>query len=55
LFCILLIVASTAYSLILVKKNQVQKARRFDMLTAQILLFLYVMANLYFIVRASNG
>jgi hypothetical protein len=55
LFCILLIVASTAYSLILVKKNQVQKARRFDMLTAQISLFLYVMANLYFIVRASNG
>jgi hypothetical protein len=55
LFCILLIVASTAYSLILVKKNQVQKARRFDMLTAQILLFLYVMANMYFIVRASNG
>jgi hypothetical protein len=55
LFCILLIVASTAYSLILVKKNQVQKARRFDMLTAQILLFLYVMANMYFILRASNG
>lgn len=55
LFCILLIVASTAYSLVLVKKNQLQKAKRFDMLTAQILLFLYVMANMYFIVRASAG
>jgi hypothetical protein len=55
LFCILLIVAATAYSLILVKKNQMQKAKRFDMLTAQIVLFLYVMANIYFIIKASNG
>ena len=54
LFCILIIVSATAYSLILVKKNQMQKAKRFDMLVAQILLFVYVMANIYFIVRASN-
>ena len=54
LTCILIIVAATAYSLILVKKNQLQKAKRFDMLVAQILLFVYVMANIYFIVTASS-
>jgi len=54
LTCILIIVAATAYSLILVKKNQLQKAKRFDMLVAQILLFVYVMANIYFIVQASS-
>lgn len=54
LTCILIIVAATAYSLILVKKNQLQKAKRFDMLVAQILLFVYVMANIYFIVQASQ-
>ena len=54
LFCILVIVAATAYSLILVKKNQIQKAKKFDMLVAQILLFVYVMANIYFIVTASS-
>jgi hypothetical protein len=54
LFCILVIVSATAYSLILVKKNQMQKAKRFDMLVAQILLFVYVMANIYFIVTASS-
>jgi len=54
LTCILIIVAATAYSLILVKKNQLQKAKRFDMLVAQILLFVYVVANIYFIVQASS-
>ncbi|HEY6954917.1 MAG TPA: hypothetical protein VI385_06705 [Flavisolibacter sp.] len=54
LSCILIIVAATAYSLILVKKNEMEKAKRFDMLTAQIVLLLYVMANIYFIVRASR-
>jgi hypothetical protein len=55
LFCILLIISATAYSLILVKKNQLQKAKRFDMLTAQLVLFLYVVANIYFIVHANKG
>lgn len=54
LSCILIIVAATAYSLILVKKNQMQKAKRFDMLTAQIVLFLYVMSNIYFIMKANQ-
>jgi hypothetical protein len=54
LFCILVIVSATAYSLILVKNNQLLKAKRFDMLVAQIVLFLYVMANIYFIVKANQ-
>lgn len=54
LFCIFIIVSATAYSLILVKKNQLQKAKRFDMVTAQIVLFLYVMANIYFIMQANK-
>jgi len=52
LFCILIIISATAYSLILVKKNQLQKAKRFDMITAQIVLFLYLASNIYFIVQA---
>jgi hypothetical protein len=55
LFCILIIISATAYSLVLVKKNQIKKAARFDMITAQIVLFFYVAANIYFIVRANNG
>lgn len=51
--CILIIVAATAYSLVLVKNNQMQKAKKFDMYTAQILLSLYVLANIYFILKAS--
>ena len=55
LFCILLIISATAYSLVLVKKNQMKKAAKFDMITAQVVLLFYVVANIYFIVQASNG
>jgi hypothetical protein len=55
LFCILVIISATAYSLVLIKRNQIKKATRFDMITAQVVLFLYVVANIYFIVRASAG
>ena len=54
LFAIFIIITSTAYSLVLIKQNKIQKARKFDMLAAQILLFLYVIANMYFIVKASG-
>jgi len=54
LFFIFTIIACTAYSLLLVKKDQAKKAKRFDMLAAQILLFVYVMANLYFVVNAAS-
>ncbi len=55
LFFIFSVVSATAYSLLLVKKNQLEKARRFDMWTAQILLVLYIAANIYFILQASSG
>ena len=54
LFCIFIIISATAYSLMLVKKNQLQKARKFDMLTAQIVLFSYVVANIYFIAQSAS-
>ena len=54
LFAIFIIITSTAYSLVLIKQNKIQKARKFDMLAALILLFLYVIANMYFIVKASG-
>lgn len=54
LFCILVIISATAYSLVLVKKNQLQKAKRFDMIMAQLVLLFYVLANLYFIVKANR-
>ena len=55
LFFIFCVVSATAYSLLLVKKNKVKKAERFDMWIAQILLVLYVAANIYFIWQASHG
>lgn len=46
------VIASTAYSLTMVKKGkQVQK---FDMIIAQVLLLLYALANIYFIVQAKG-
>ena len=49
---IFVIITATAYSLLLVKRNQLQKAKRFDMVMAQVVLALYLVLNAYFIVRA---
>ncbi|MEO7048756.1 MAG: hypothetical protein ABI091_25870, partial [Ferruginibacter sp.] len=49
LFFIFIIIAATAYSLKLVKANKIKKARRFDMIAAQLLISLYIVLNLYFI------
>lgn len=46
------VIAATAYSLKLVKKNQVKKAYRFDMIVAQVLLLIYLILNFYFIAQA---
>jgi hypothetical protein len=54
LFAIFIIITCTAYSMILIKRNELKKARRFDMIAAQVLLFLYVISNLYFIVKAAT-
>ena len=55
LLAILVVVAATCYSLILVKNNKVAKANRFDMVTSQILLIFYVVANIYFIMQARSS
>ncbi len=54
LFAIFIIITCTAYSMVLIKRNEIKKARRFDMLAAQILLFLYVVSNFYFIIKAAT-
>lgn len=54
LFFILAIIAATAYSLRLVKAGKEIKARKFDMIIAQVFLLVYVALNIYFIVRASS-
>jgi len=55
LFCILCVTAATAYSMKLVKNNQVAWAHRVDMIFAQLLLVLYVGCNLYFIWKATRA
>jgi hypothetical protein len=54
LFFIFVVIASTAYSLRLVKINQHKKARRFDMIMAQALLLLYLILNIWFISQAKT-
>ena len=55
LFFIFATVTATAYSLLMVKKNKIEKAKKFDMLSAQILLLIYVALNIYFIAVANAG
>jgi hypothetical protein len=52
LFFIFSVIASTAYSLKLVSQNKIEKAHRFDMIMAQVLLVIYVAANIWFISKA---
>ncbi len=53
LFFIFAVIAATAWSLMLVKNNKSAKARRFDMIAAQVILLLYLALNIWFITRAS--
>jgi hypothetical protein len=55
LFFIFSVIACTAYSLKLVKKNKHEKAHRFDMAAAQVILLVYVVANIWFISQAKGG
>lgn len=55
LLFIFLIVAASVYSLTLVKKNSLARANRFDMIAAQVILVIYVAANIYFISHAKQG
>jgi hypothetical protein len=52
---ILAVIAVNAYSLMLVKKNKVKKALKFDFLSAQIMLGIYVILNIWFIWKASKA
>lgn len=54
LFFILTIIAATAYSLKLVKENKNRQAKRFDMIVAQTILFIYLAINIYLIVKARS-
>jgi hypothetical protein len=55
LFFIFCVVASTAFSLRLVKKGKQRQAARFDMIAAQVLLFVYITLNIIFITIAANS
>ena len=52
LFFIFSVIAATAYSLKLVKQDKPEKAHRFDMIIAQVLLLIYVISNIWFISQA---
>jgi hypothetical protein len=54
LFSIFAVITATVYSLSLVKKDKIAKARRFDMIVAQVLLAVYLILNIYFIIEASK-
>ena len=54
LLAILVVTACTVFSLRLVKQDKPEQAQRFDVISAQILLFVYLFLNIYFIVKANT-
>jgi len=54
LLFILTIIISTSYSLKLIKRDEIKKAQRFDFISAQVLLGVYLLLNGYFIYQASG-
>lgn len=55
LFFIFSVITCTAYTLKLVKQDKLKQADRFDFIAAQVLLLLYLLANIYFISKAKGG
>ena len=55
LFSIFLVIGATTWSLKLVKQGKLKKALRFDIIFAQSLLFIYLIANAWFIYHASKA
>lgn len=55
LFFIFAVITATTYSLKLVKSGKEEKAARFDLVTAQVLLLVYLILNIYFIYQASKS
>ncbi len=54
LLFILMVIVSTSYSLKLIKQEKMAKARKFDFISAQILLGLYLGLNAWFIYKANQ-
>jgi hypothetical protein len=54
LFFILTVIICTSYSLRLVKQEKIAKAKKFDFISAQVLLVIYLSLNAWFIYNA-NG
>jgi hypothetical protein len=48
------VITCTAYTLKLVKQNKLAKAKKFDLIAAQVMLLVYFILNIYFIGQASN-
>lgn len=55
LLFILTIIISTSYTLILIKQEKLEKAKKFDFISAQVLLVAYLVLNGYFIYIANQG
>lgn len=55
LFFILAIIAANAYSLKLFKSNNVTRSYKFDTIAAQTMLFIYIVLNAWFILKATKG
>lgn len=55
LFFIFAVITFSAYALKLAKENKTAQANRFDMITGQVLLVLYIILNFYFISQAARG
>jgi hypothetical protein len=55
LLFILTVIICTSYSLKMVKQNKLEKANRFDLICAQVLLLVYILLNSWFIYSATRG
>ncbi|RFZ95451.1 hypothetical protein D0C36_07990 [Mucilaginibacter conchicola] len=55
LMFILLTIVCTSYSLILVKRDDFQKAKKFDLTCAKVIPVLYILLNAWFIFQATRG
>lgn len=55
LFFIMVIIAANAYSLKLIKRNEIPRSVRFDNRMALIVMVTYLLLNIFFILQASRG
>jgi hypothetical protein len=55
LFFIFVVIAGNAYSLKLISNNKPEKAKKFDLITAQVVLVVYIALNAWFIYNATHG